>query len=240
MNRLLILTAALFALPACESIDSGDLDTSGIWAGMQVRHWGRGTIEVTVDLKSGGQLSNTWLELTDGDRLDASLNGGDTQKLRGNDLLGRHWYETTFDSAPDDALVEVAFTRAEKDDAPSSQVRMPLNFDITGPAANAAFGPGEDIPITWSTTSDDTFEINVSGDCITGWDEPVGDSGSFRLPAAALERHTNDPGCLVTIELERTRGGKVDSAFKGGNIAAVQSRKVDVQVTLPPVATADQ
>lgn len=240
MYRLLALAAALLALPACESIDSGDIDTGGIYADILVVHDGDGTVKVTTDLKSGGRLSNTWLALTDGDRLDASLNGGDTQKLRGKELLSRYWYETTFDSAPDDALVTVAFSRDEKDDAPESQVRMPLNFEVTSPSASAAFGPGEDISIAWSNPSEDDFDVSVRGDCVKTWGESVGDTGRFRLPAAALERKGIDPGCAVTIELERTRGGKVDGAFDGGQILAKQRRKITVQVTLPPVPSADE
>lgn len=240
MYRLLALTAALFVLPACESVDSGDLDTAGIWAGIVVEHDGDGTTKVITDLKSGGRLSNTWLDLTDGDRLDASLNSGDTQKLRGKDLLNRYWYETTFDSAPDDALISVAFSREEKDDAPVSQVRMPLNFDLTAPTASAAFGPGEAISVAWSNSSEDDFEIRMRGNCIESWSESVGDSGSFRLPAEAIKRRGMDPGCEVTIELERVRGGRVDAAFDGGEIVAKQRRSVTVQVTLPPVETADE
>ncbi|MGK0359637.1 MAG: hypothetical protein ACI9U2_001943 [Bradymonadia bacterium] len=240
MYRLLVLTAALFTLPACEFLDSGDLDTTGIWAEILVEHDGDGTVKVTTDLTSGGRLSNTWLDLTDGDRLDASLNSGDTQKLRGRDLLNRYWYTTTFDSAPVDALVNVAFSREEKEDAPVSQVRMPLNFNLTAPTANAAFGPDEAISIAWSNSSEDNFDIRVTGNCIETWSESIGDSGSFRLPADALTRRTMDPGCEVTIALERVRGGRVDAAFDGGEIVAKQRRDVTVQVTRAPAPTADE
>lgn len=236
MRRFAALAAALFILPACESADSGDIDTGGIWAGVYVSHDGDGTTRVVTELKSGGRLSNTFLELTEGDRLEASLNGGTPQRMSGESLLGRISYDTTFDTAPDDALINVAFLRTEKDDAPESQARMPLNFDLTGPTAGAAFTVGTDaIPVVWSNTSDDDFEIKANGDCITGFDRDIGDTGSFTIPATAFERHGMDPGCEVTIELVRRRGGSVDSAFDGGQVVAEQRRKVRVQITHPPI-----
>lgn len=234
MRSILALTAALFVLPACESVESGDIDTSGIWAGITVVHDGSGSTRVDAELKTGGGSSNTWLQLTDGDRLEASLNGSTAQRMSGNELLDRFWYVTNFDQAPDDALITVAFQRAEKDSAPESQVRMPLNFALNGPTAGARFTVGTDaIPVTWSNTSGDDFELIADGTCVEHYSKDIGDTGSFEIAATGLVKQGDDPGCEVTIELIRRRGGSVDSAFKGGRIVAEQRRTVKVQVTHP-------
>lgn len=229
---LLKLSAVLCILPACESIESADLDTSGIWADIDIVHNGDGTLDVQAELKTG-QRSNTWLQLTDGDQLHARIDEGDEQRMRGEELLSRFWYETTFDSAPDDALVTVAFTRDEKDDAPSSQVRLPLNFELTAPATNERFVPGDTIAITWSNESSDRFKLKAEGDCVETFEKTVSDNGRFEVAADAFTRRGAEPSCRISLKASRIRGGQVDSGFDGGEMRAQQVRTVNFELVLP-------
>lgn len=239
LTTLFSLLPLLCVLPACESIESADLDTSGIWADIDVMHDGDGTLAVSAELRSGGRRSNTWLQLTDGDQLHARIDDGDAQRMRGEELLSRFWYNTHFDSAPDDALVTVAFSRVEKDDAPESQVRLPLGFEMTGPRAGQRFGSGDTIAVTWSNESSDRFKLEATGDCIESFEKTVEDNGRFALSADGFTRRGDDPGCTVAIKASRIRGGRVDSAFKGGEVRAQQVRTVRFELVLPTVEPVD-
>jgi hypothetical protein len=232
ITTLLKLATVLCVLPACESIESADLDTSGIWADIDVTHNGNGALEVQAELKTG-RRSNTWLQLTDGDQLHAQLGDDTPQRMRGEELLSRFWYAVTFNDVPEDALVTVAFTREEKTDAPLSQVRMPLNFELTSPATNDRYVPGDVIAITWSNTSSDRFKLKAEGDCVETFEQTVSDNGRFEVPAADFTRRGEAPGCRIKLQASRIRGGQIDSAFDGGEMRGWQVRTVNFDLVLP-------
>ena len=67
------LTALIASLgTACESIESSDIRTSGIYANFEAKSNGEGTTLLTANL-TVGQNSNTYLDLVEGDILQASF-----------------------------------------------------------------------------------------------------------------------------------------------------------------------
>jgi hypothetical protein len=237
--------AALFLLAAavtgCSSIESGDLETSGINAAIEVRPRADGSAtDVTASLTAGAL---TYVDLDGDDKLVAS-SGEVSADLEESNLLGAVNYAAVLNGihSPGD-IVTVAFLRGEgKVSAPSSTVRLPEQVTMTAPEASASFSRADDdITVTLeSNASDDPVRVNWSGDCVQGGglDVPAGQTAVTILKGTILKREQVDPNdpdsrpvpdnCTMTLTAVRRVTGILDPAWGGGGIASVTSSSRDV------------
>jgi hypothetical protein len=220
---LLSLSASLAA--GCrQEVESTDIRTSGVYPVVDVLAEGTGSSHVSVKLKVGGPVSNTYLDLTGDDTLSATANG-ETRTL---DSSGSVSYAATFAT---EASLEytIAFLRGQADtNAPATTVTLPAPFTITLEPREISRATA-DLTFTWSTSgpSGGNLEESVSGSCIDTILETIPDDGSATISRDQLHVRDGQSGdsCTVTVTLARVQTGQVDPAFtEGGNVQARQVR----------------
>jgi len=222
-------------LVACESVESTDVLTSGIWAGYTARATGNGSTLTEASLKVGGELSNTFVNLEEDDTLTVT-SGGETKTLVEKNIGDIYWYDETFATEAADTEFTFAFTRTVDDGAPASTVSLPAPFDITAPAAAFIVKRGVDaLTVTWApSATDDDMTIALNGDCIEAVSEaPSDDPGTFTFTADRIvtKEDKETESCEGTITVTRRRVGTLDAAFEeGGRVVAEQVRSVSIRL----------
>lgn len=242
--RIAYVPLFLLASAACERVESSDVRTSGIYADMTVTARGDGESQVSAALRVGGSLSNTYLELVDGDELMA-IQGEDEVRMSKRSIpLGPVSYVASFPVDAENTPFRVSFSREPHDEAekacrggsaPSSFATLPAPFTIDGPDAGRTFSRADDdIEVTWSPTgSRDRMSWRVSGSCVENDSGDIdSDSGRFvvrRGDLRPIENRERDD-CSLTIEIVRQRAGQIDPAYgEGGRFVARQVRQIRVE-----------
>jgi hypothetical protein len=219
MNLALVGCLALAAVGCTETVESTDIRTSGIYPEITVEANGSGSSTVTVKLKVGGSDSNTFLELTGDDRLEATV-GDDTKTL---DETGSYTYRTSFSEDAEGTEFIIGFIRGEADDsAPESTVLMPAPFELTLGATEASRADDE-LEYTWDPAGSGDMDWELEGDCIQRDDGSTPDDGSNTIAAGSIETFDSDKDetCTVELSLSRENGGDIDGKFtEGGRIVA--------------------
>ena len=219
MKLALVGSLALAAVGCTETVESGDIRTSGIYPEITVEANGSGSSTVTVRLKVGGDDSNTFLELTGGDTLEATVDG-DTKTL---DETGSYTYRTSFPVDAEGTEFVVSFMRSEADEsAPASVVTLPAPFDLELGATEASRAD-DDLEYTWDPPGSGNVSWDIDGDCIQHDDGSTPDDGANTLAAGSIETFESDAEetCTVDLEVTRQNSGDIDAAFtEDGSIVA--------------------
>jgi hypothetical protein len=232
----LIASMALFSV-ACEKVDSEDVNTSGIYANIQVQANGDGKSNVIATLKVGGDTSNVFIDTMGDDKLEAT-SGEETKELvKDNEIGNIVRYKATFDGDDEDKDFKVAFLRSVDDGAPESTVTLPAPFGITSPEADVSFSrENDDLVIEWENSgTSDNMHIAVNGDCIKLHSKTIdGDPGTHTIEKTVLdpkdEQETTN--CPITVTLTRSRGGTLDTAYgEGGQITGEAVRTLELMST---------
>lgn len=217
-------TLALLLCAACtETVESGDVRTSGVYPEIEVTADGSGDSTVRVELKVGGSNSNTYLELRGDDELEVTV--GDSTKSMRESGKG---YVATFPVDEEGTEFTIAFLRGdEDDDAPSSTVKLPAPFELTVEETEAS-RKDDELVYTWEPSGSGNVKWEIEGDCIQRDDGSTPDDGTNKLAAGAIETFDSDKdkSCSVELQLAREQSGSLDEAFeKGGQIVARHVRK---------------
>ncbi len=233
MRHTSLLLTTLLAL-GCSVTQSEDLETSGMAASITVSADGSGVSLVSARLSTDANALNS-IQLDSGDIFLASA-GSQSQDMSMLDVLDEITYHASF-SGQDGAgtMYNVALNRRSGFmSAPSSTVTMPAPYTITAPTASATFSrASDDITVTYSSSgSGDPVTWNISSTSCSS--SPSGsvanDSGSLTITKGSLvttDAQEKNVTCQVTITLQRTRTGTIDSHYGyGGTINAAQQRSV--------------
>lgn len=232
MGAALLTTGLLTtALVGCtESVDSDAVRTKGIYAKYEALAVGNGSTRITADLRVGGP-NGTYVNLTGGDKLVATVNDSDKRLSKNGSL-----YRTNFsvDNAGTD--IRVAFVRTEDEDAPDSEVTLPAGFKLE--VDEDIVERDEVVTVSWAPkgTSSTQIEWSVNGDCIFLDTGKTADDGSFTLSSSQIDvkPSAEDETCDITVTVDRVSTGSVDSAFgEGGEFKAIQRRTVTF-TSVPP------
>jgi len=231
MLRIAIVTATFTALLGCASLDSEELLTTGISAEITVTADGSGSSDVTAVLRAGGGLSTTFVDLSSGDELTATL-GEETQVLTEVSLAAITSYTTTFDTAPTGEDYIISLDRIEFDSAPNTVVQLPPPFELE-PLAVEDYSRSEDpLTVSWSPSdTTDDMRVTVDGDCfLVHFQELSGDPGTYTIEAGTLEDTGSEPSnCEATVTVQRRRAGQLDPGYgEGGSAAGLQVREVSI------------
>jgi hypothetical protein len=218
-----ILSLALMAGCTKETLDSDLIKTKGIAATVDVSATNDSTSTVLVTLRAGGDESNTYIELQNGDSLSASADGSE----RGMSHVDEGQYEASFDTGAGGVEYVVDLQRADDTSAPNSRGVMPEPFSVTGEDDRRR--AEEDVLIDWVTGSNGDMNIVVEGDCIFRFDEDVADTGSYTIQAGELESTGGDmpESCDLEVTLTRTAYGTADAAFDGESSVALRQIRSD-------------
>jgi hypothetical protein len=233
MRHSSLLLTALFAL-GCSVTQSEDLETSGMGASITVSADGSGVSSVSARLSTDANALNS-IQLDSGDIFLATA-GTQSEDMSMLDVLDDISYQASF-SGQDSAgtTYNVALNRRSGFvSAPSSTVTMPAPYNITTPTSSATFSrQSDDVTVTYdSSGTGDPVTWNISSTTCSS--SPSGsvanDSGSFTIAKGSLvttDAQEKNLTCQVTITLQRTRTGTIDSHYGyGGTINATQERSV--------------
>jgi len=211
--RVSAAVAATMVILGCKETTSSEfIRTGGIAALVDITADSAESSKVHVELRVGGDESNTYVILDGGDKLSASA-GTETKDLQAvNDGV----YEGTFATGK-----EVEFTvgldRAEDEDAPGSKGKLPPPFTVTSPASDETFSrANEGVMVTWSGVPNAEGTVDVSGACILPESYSVNPGlGMFIIPQGDLtDADAKKPvGCTAEVKLTFKRQGTADAAF---------------------------
>lgn len=221
---------AAIAIAACNTVDSEDLRTSGMYLEASVLTQEDGTyFSAHISTGPSGGWADS-VELTGDDRLTASY-GGQTLVLYPESPTSTD-YSGRVDEMDVGSEVQIALERSGDVDG-ETVVPMPPLFEITSPAVGELVPlNGAPLGISWEP-ADPGYQVSYtvefgacSYDYLTGQTD---DDGSVTLASVEIKA-----GVLPTTEcdgqavLVRTRVGQVDPAFEeGGDISGSQRRTVN-------------
>ena len=235
MHKKLIALALIGGLVACESVESTDVLTSGVYADISATADGSGSTETSAILRVGGGNSNTFLQLVEDDTLTASQ-GDDSQAMTEVNLGDWYSYVATFEVDEEDAEFAVAFERTVDEGAPNTTMSLPAPFDLTAPEADVTVAAAEeDITISWEPAdAGDDMSWDIDGDCIQAEGDSVdGDPGIAVIEAGTLEWWDDEEPatCEATITVTRSRAGSLDEGYgEGGTAYGRHQRQVKILV----------
>jgi hypothetical protein len=173
----------------------------------------RSKVEVTLTV--GGDESNTYVILEEGDELIALADGDEKTMEKVSD--GE--YEATFDTIAEDTEFEVHLERENDEDATGNHGSLPPPFMITSDLGDEPYSRlTDDITITWDPSgSDDDMLLEVSDEdtCITATADfdPAGDSGEYTIEADEDDPplgNDDEDTCDAQVDVIRKREGEID------------------------------
>lgn len=223
MNRWTLWMLPLVALACTETVESSDVRTTGVYPEFRAVANGTGSTQVSARLKVGGNDSNTYLELQDGDRIEVSV-GTETRTL---DETDSHTYSARFDVDAAGTEFVFAFLRSEQDEnAPRSVLTLPEPFSLQMTTAEVSRASGL-VGFSWDPPASGNLHWDLAGDCVWPDQGDTVDDGSHSLSADDVRSPTADAAktCPVSLTVQRGRAGSVDPAFtEGGESIAYQER----------------
>jgi hypothetical protein len=210
-----ILGCGLAAAGCKETVEGKYLDTEGIALVADVTAESAGKASVELAFKSGGDESNTYVDLGD-DKVTVTGDG----KGKVLNAKARGEYETSFDLSKADAEFSIALDRkdADKKDAKSTSGKLPKDFDVTIDASGDVSRQDE-LVVQWSPSGENgvVVEVDLDGDCISfTFKSGEKDDGEFVVPAKDLifgGKDDDEGDCEVQATVTRTRNGDVDDVF---------------------------
>lgn len=234
MKKMLSL-AVIASLVACESVDSTDVLTSGVYADIAATADGSGTTTASAVLRVGGGNSNTFLHI-DGDDEVVASQGEDSTAMSEIEFGNYYSYVADFEIDAEDTEFLVGFNRTVDEGAPATSMTLPPLFELSGPEADITVAASdEDITISWDPAdSADDMSWSIDGDCIASEGGTVdGDPGIAVIEAGTLEWWDEDEPatCEATITVTRSRAGSLDEGYgEGGTAYGRQQRSVSLLV----------
>lgn len=242
MQNQIFLFILLILMTACNSseVESESINTSGIWAGMQVESFDGDTVKISVELNVGGS-TGTNVVLSGNDRLEVSVDGITQILDRDNDLFDVD-YQTNLSNLSENAEVTISLIRTTETSAPNSMVVLPSPFSILSPVENEVFSKTGNVPLSWNVGAQTSeMEIhyfiicmnNTGGRTSASYIIDVFDDGEYSLPLNDVPL-LNDPlldtdqSCSLDIKFERRNPGTLDPAItEGGFISSKQERRIN-------------
>ena len=248
-----ILFTSLIALSACnsETTTSEFIDTGGMWARIEVTSDNSERAQIDVELNAGGAFG-TNIELSSGDFLDVSADGGERLVLGKDVDLLEVDYEGSLPITTAQPSFSIRLLREEGEDATGNTVVLPELFELFQPTAGASIDSNQIQSIIWTPPANPTIEtmrISISTRCSAGnqttvFSESVNaqDNGRYDLDMSTIEAFSSDiamtqgASCVVGFTLRRSNDGVIDPAFDPDSlITATRLQQVrDIPVNLVP------
>jgi len=226
------------SLSGCAKTDSDNIKTKGISAQIRVTDQSADTSSPAVieaTLYSGAGIGGTQLELSDGDRLLAYVDGEHYTLRKADDLITTY-YTVDIPNANVNTLYQVSFERDDDTSAPYSATTLPDEFEITT-ANNVQFYMDGESTITWAPQGDGQMKLSADIECRGDGSlrfnrsDLFADDGSVSFSIRDWIGTTthNYTSCSGEIHLLRQKTNSVDPAFgEGGSIIGQQERTITV------------
>lgn len=226
------IAAALLAVGGCSSADSKDLATNEIEADFVVQV--NDKAHLTTFNASFGRTSTDIVTLTDGDEVHV-VTDKDANVALPKIFTGS--YSANVDGI-DRTTATWVLNRPHATSAPGSTIAiLPPATLTTAPAAGSeisyAGGQGK-VPFAWSNViADATVKIGTypcTGTSDTGGRE-VADTGSYELSTSDMfPSAPTAPECIRLSLTREVKNGKLDPAFKSGQVRAIYYQIIDINL----------
>jgi hypothetical protein len=212
-------------------LSSSDITTHGISATIVATAWSDRASSVEATLRAGGDESNTYIVLDNGDAIYAQV-GGEKKAMTAQ---SEGVYEARFATGAGGSTFRVSLERPHGDDAPDSTGSLPEPFSFVDVPTTAVSRASDSLMIKWDNGSSGGMELEVDGACIY--------KKTFSL-ASGSDQFTIKPGELAStgvkpedqkscdIELTMTREvrGTPDSAYDNESTFKLRQMR---RVTIP-------
>ncbi len=213
---------------ACDTTESTNVKTSGIWAQFLVEPGPEpGQVACLAVLRVGGSLG-TVVDLANGEHL--SCNGVEMVEYY-DPITNLHWSRALVDEAAD-GTYEIVFHRTDED--VSTVLVMPARPTVlsVGPDGDALLF-GVDNEVTWDASDPgDEVSLKVTGDCLDAFSASgLDDDGEDVI--AKEEIQPSQESCLATVEVDRVVYGEVAPEFQGGMASAENWDATTVRAMYP-------
>ncbi len=237
-SSLALSVCVATSLTGCAKTDSDNIKTKGISAQIRVTDQSADTSSPAVieaTLYSGAGIGGTQLELTDGDRLLAYVDGIQYTLRKADDIVTTY-YTVDIPNANVNTLYQVSFERDEDTSAPYSATTLPEEFTIDT-ENNVQFYMDGESTITWSPRGDGQIKLRAELECRGdgklrfNHSDLYDDDGSITFSVRDWIGSTtrNYTSCSGEIYLLRQKTNSVDPAFgEGGSIVGQQERSINV------------
>lgn len=213
-----------------ETLDSKNIKTAGISATIEATAPSASESTVEVTLLAGGDESNTYIDLSGGDRIFATIGG--ERKEMSSTSAGEYEVEST--KGEGGTEFTISLERADGDNAPSSVGTLPEPFDLT--AVSGTISRAADLEIVWSPAGDDGMELELDGTCIFNEKIPVASNATSHTVAANSLKSTGGDmptTCDLTVTVRRSRNGTADKALDAESSFLLQQVRT-MKVTSSP------
>ncbi len=223
----LISLAILAAATGCsqkETTSSSNIRTKGIAATITVTA-NASSSEVQAILRVGGDESNTYVILENGDKLVCDA-GGEKKDMQAE---SEGVYLTSFPTNAAETEFKVMLEREEDDDALGNVATLPAPFTIGALPTNSPSRANDDLVLTWDPSgSNDDMSMKITGSCIFDKEIDIpGDSGTHTIAKGTLDSTggSSPEACDPDIVMWRTRKGTTDANLDSeSRIQALQRR----------------
>lgn len=211
--RLASLCLVGLAAMGCskETTGSSNIKTGGIAALIDVYADDDTSATVHVELKVGGDSSNTYVDLEGSDKLVATA--GDATKTLS--VVDTGVYEADFSGLEPGTEFQVTLDRPDDTTASENSGILPDPFDFTEPASDLS-RMDDDLDLAWAPAeTGDDMKVEIDGDCTFTYDHKMSDTGAYTVAAGELKSTGGDKPetCDLTAELTRTKDGSADTLF---------------------------
>ena len=224
----LVLTISLVT-SSCSNTDSNNINSPGIYADFDVKSDGS-ISNVVAQLKVGGALSNTVLELSGGDQLIAYNGSASVVMTKDSSLFGDIDYRASFLGDVGGTQYTITFNRPSTSEVINSSVTLPEDFSITS-NYSGTYTSADTLYISWAPASpSDITYISLVGICGSYYTSALPGISYINIPLSLITKYDiADPdSCSASIKLSRSNNVPVNAQFgEGGSFYAKQERRTD-------------
>lgn len=208
---LLALGSLAIGCNSTETESSSNIKTAGIAATIEVIATSETSSTVEATLQVGGDESNVYVNLENGDTLTAAAAGEEKTMSKVDD--GE--YKATFGTGAGGTEFTVKLDRPDDTDAPNNKGVLPAAFTVTEVPSNQPSRAADDITIKWDNAEPGQMIVEFDGDCIYKKTVELSQAVSeYTLPAGTLEstavKAEDDEPCEITVKLTRSFSGTTD------------------------------
>jgi hypothetical protein len=213
-------------------------------------------VTVVVQLRASAFGDSTFVNLVDGDVLLTSSNVKYNEVLNSDEIFGDAnlfskslgilkkrsldgggiQYEFSLSDVDLSLPIYIHLIKNNGTSALDSSVNLPMGFQITSPQNSSAIARSDDINISWSNTSTEPVELEVSGSCSDNntFSETFvinNIAGSHVLSSADVSSTVNNSpfSCVLNLRIKRRSFGIISTSFvQGGVYEGVEQRVITV------------
>ena len=228
---ILIVAASVGGCTKEETLSSANIKTAGIAAVIVATAWTDNASTVEATLLAGGDESNTYIILDNGDKMYAEANGEKKTMTAESEGV----YAAEFATGAGGTAYKVSLERPEDTTADNSTGALPEPFSFQDLPTAALSRATDDLVIKLSNGGSGSMELEVDGTCIYKETFSIA-SGSteFTIGAGELKstgvKPEDQKECDIELTMTREVGGSADSAFDNESSFKLRQKR---RVTIP-------